>query len=267
MANVASGVPRVAAGAAALVGADETSQRIEDWTNNTFGSATARWDTDPRAAAEQLFGGSLVGAPARAVTWAGQALPYLSRLAAAAPRTTAALEAMTPITLPLTARNVGLNTAVGGAVGAGFEELNDRYNEGVGDREIDGGAFAAPKAESQQAPQAPQAPAQPAPQPQAAAEQQEVDSGSIAAPRVRPDVNHMARTMLAEAANQGEQGLAAVAHVIATRARLTGMTPDEVVRARNQFEPWNTADGQKRMAGYSGPQLENAVRIAEGVLN
>lgn len=50
------------------------------------------------------------------------------------------------------------------------------------------------------------------------------------------------RTILGEAAQEGPQGQAAVAHVILNRAAAGsfGKTPTDVVLAPNQFEPWTT---------------------------
>ncbi len=46
------------------------------------------------------------------------------------------------------------------------------------------------------------------------------------------------RIIMAEAGNQGPEGMAAVAHVIRNRAALTGRTPEEIVQQPHQFEPW-----------------------------
>ena len=56
------------------------------------------------------------------------------------------------------------------------------------------------------------------------------------------DRDLMIRTILGEAANQGLEGQAAVAHVIMNRlaAGRWGATPSAVVLAPNQFEPWST---------------------------
>jgi spore germination cell wall hydrolase CwlJ-like protein len=54
------------------------------------------------------------------------------------------------------------------------------------------------------------------------------------------DRDLMIRTIIGEAGNQGPQGQAAVAHVIANRvaAGNYGKTPAAVVMAPGQFEPW-----------------------------
>jgi len=62
------------------------------------------------------------------------------------------------------------------------------------------------------------------------------------------------RTVLGEAANQGQPGMNAVADVIRNRAAAGGYggnTMGAVSTARNQFEPWNTPQGRARMAAYS----------------
>lgn len=56
------------------------------------------------------------------------------------------------------------------------------------------------------------------------------------------DKDLMVRTILGEAAQEGPQGQAAVAHVILNRVASGdyGKTPQAVVLAPNQFEPWST---------------------------
>ena len=61
------------------------------------------------------------------------------------------------------------------------------------------------------------------------------------------------RTILSEAGNQGPTGEQAVANVIRNRAVQGGFggdNPSDVVRKPFQFEPWNTAEGRAKMAGY-----------------
>jgi hypothetical protein len=61
----------------------------------------------------------------------------------------------------------------------------------------------------------------------------------------------MVATILGEAGNQGSAGQNAVASVIRNRAvngSFGGDTPQGVVTAPNQFEPWNTTAGRSRMA-------------------
>lgn len=57
------------------------------------------------------------------------------------------------------------------------------------------------------------------------------------------DRDYAIRTIVGEAANEPDDGVAAVAHVIANRARsgkYGGNRPTDVVLARGQFEPWST---------------------------
>lgn len=61
------------------------------------------------------------------------------------------------------------------------------------------------------------------------------------------------RTVLGEAANEPDEGMAGVAAVIKNRiqaGRYGGNDVMSVVRAPSQFEPWGTAEGQRRMYGY-----------------
>lgn len=65
------------------------------------------------------------------------------------------------------------------------------------------------------------------------------------------DRQAMIATILGEAGNQGPTGMNAVGSVIRNRAvsgSFGGDTPTGVVTAKNQFEPWNTAEGRARMA-------------------
>lgn len=84
------------------------------------------------------------------------------------------------------------------------------------------------------------------------------------------------RTVLAEAANQGPDGMAAVAAVIRNRAsakggKYGGSSPAEVVTARNQFEPWNDAGKGKPNDPLSyapgSPKYEQAAQIVDGVFS
>jgi len=70
------------------------------------------------------------------------------------------------------------------------------------------------------------------------------------------------RTMLSEAGNQGPTGLNAVGSVIRNRSVGGDVSPTEVVTAKNQFEPWNTAGGRAKMASYdpNSPAYQAAAR-------
>lgn len=61
------------------------------------------------------------------------------------------------------------------------------------------------------------------------------------------------RTILGEAANEPDEGQAAVAAVILNRLNSGkwGKSIPEVVTARHQFEPWSTQQGRSRMFGYT----------------
>jgi len=81
--------------------------------------------------------------------------------------------------------------------------------------------------------------------------QQRIDQAFGATPNDRAIAT---RTVLGEAANEGQTGMQAVANVIANRARdgkYGGTSMAEVSRAPNQFEPWNTAGGRNRMMSYA----------------
>jgi hypothetical protein len=86
------------------------------------------------------------------------------------------------------------------------------------------------------------------------------------------DRKRMAMTILGESANEPALGQNAVASVIRTRAvdgGYGGDTPSGVVLAKNQFEPWNTAEGRARMErAYADPAqraaAERAIAAAYG---
>lgn len=86
------------------------------------------------------------------------------------------------------------------------------------------------------------------------------------------DRQAMVQTILGEAADQGPVGQQAVASVIRNRAvngGYGGDTPQGVVQAPNQFEPWNTQAGRNRMAAAaSNPaqaaQADAAIALAYG---
>lgn len=67
-----------------------------------------------------------------------------------------------------------------------------------------------------------------------------------------PEDRDMAiRTTYGEASNQGAEGQQAVAAVIANRVNSSGMSPRDVMLAKNQFEPWNNAEARARMENLS----------------
>jgi hypothetical protein len=74
------------------------------------------------------------------------------------------------------------------------------------------------------------------------------------------------RTVLGEAANEPDEGMAAVAAVIRNRVQSGrfGNSVPEVVLKPKQFEPWNTPEGRSRMQGYA-PDSEPYSRAARAV--
>lgn len=82
------------------------------------------------------------------------------------------------------------------------------------------------------------------------------------------DADAVARTLIGEAADQGEQGMLAVGGVIANRARQRGLTPSQVVLERNQFEPWGNPDITSRLLNISpqSPEYQQAYAIAQRAL-
>src|SRR5437868_1762325 len=87
------------------------------------------------------------------------------------------------------------------------------------------------------------------------------------------DQDLVARTMLSEAGNQGDSGLAAVAHVIRNRA--TGVDPDfpnnvaGVIHQRNAFTAWSNPRGRNNPMDFRSddPQLQHAKDIASQVFS
>lgn len=80
------------------------------------------------------------------------------------------------------------------------------------------------------------------------------------------------RTIYGEAANEPDDGQAAVAAVIRNRiqaGRYGGDNVESVVRARNQFEPWNTPQGQFRMMSLrpEDPRYERIGAIVDRVFS
>lgn len=92
-----------------------------------------------------------------------------------------------------------------------------------------------------------------------------IDGPSPLDPPSGADRDRVIRTMLAEAGNQGPQGMNAVASVVRNRAVNGETTPSAVVQAPNQFEPWNTQAGRQKMASIdpSSPQYAAAAQALE----
>lgn len=79
------------------------------------------------------------------------------------------------------------------------------------------------------------------------------------------DRDLVVRTMIGEAANQPDEGLAAVAHVIMNRARSGkfGKSPRDVVLAKNQFEPWSTRGPELMSYAEDSPEYARASRALD----
>jgi cell wall hydrolase len=75
------------------------------------------------------------------------------------------------------------------------------------------------------------------------------------------------RTMIGEAANQPDAGLAAVGHVILnrTKAGSYGDSPAAVVLAPGQFEPWQTRHGELLSYSPHSPEYQRAASVFDGV--
>ena len=83
------------------------------------------------------------------------------------------------------------------------------------------------------------------------------------------EIDRVVRTVLAEARNQGDVGMQAVAEVIRNRANGSGKSLDAVVQQPWQFEPWNTPEGRARMAQINplSEEYKRALDIVNGVLS
>lgn len=93
------------------------------------------------------------------------------------------------------------------------------------------------------------------------------------APAIDPRARDLAiRTIYGEAANEPDEGKAAVAAVIRNRAqagRYGGSDVPSVVMAPNQFEPWNRADARNRMLALKPgtPDYERIGQIVDRVFS
>ena len=98
--------------------------------------------------------------------------------------------------------------------------------------------------------------------------EQFLDEGDAPRSTMSPRDRELAiRTVLGEAADQPDEGQAAVAAVIRNRmqaGRYGGENIPGVVLARHQFEPWSTQAGRNRMYGYA-PDSEPYQRAAAAV--
>jgi hypothetical protein len=89
---------------------------------------------------------------------------------------------------------------------------------------------------------------------------------AIAVPAELDDADILARTILGEAANQGEVGQRAVAAVVRNRMQQTGRGVRDVVLAPSQFEPWGARRDELLRIPPSDPRYIAARRIAEQAL-
>ena len=81
--------------------------------------------------------------------------------------------------------------------------------------------------------------------------------------------DYLIRTIAFEAADEADEGKAAVAHVILNRKR-SGRWGDnikDVVTRPWQFEPWMTRRTEMERLSPDDPRYEDAARIADAVLN
>jgi len=85
------------------------------------------------------------------------------------------------------------------------------------------------------------------------------------------DLDYWARTVAREAANQGDKGMAAVAHAIKNRLESGryGRSIADVVTAHNQFSPWNYkmrgTHNDPRLLSVNSPEYKKAMEIVQGV--
>lgn len=80
-----------------------------------------------------------------------------------------------------------------------------------------------------------------------------------------PSYDIAARMVQAEAGGEGPLGMAAVANVIRNRARRLGISPDDVVRQRGQFQPWG--DNPQGITSMRPEQYATARAIMERVMS
>lgn len=81
------------------------------------------------------------------------------------------------------------------------------------------------------------------------------------------DRDLIVRTVLGEAANQGPEGMAAVAHVILNRLKSGkyGQSVPDVLFAPKQFEPWNTRRSELMAISPNSPAYQSAASIVDRV--
>ena len=101
-------------------------------------------------------------------------------------------------------------------------------------------------------------------------------AGAVEAPAASPrlpkgmtadDFDHVVRTVYGEAAGEPELGQQAVAAVIANRARQSGRTHTDVVKAPWQFEPWMTRRRELESLDPSSDKYQSIARSIFPILN
>jgi hypothetical protein len=73
------------------------------------------------------------------------------------------------------------------------------------------------------------------------------------------------RTVIGEAGRESDTGKKAVAAVILNRSRLSGMTPEQVVLAKGQFEPWATRSQELMNISEDSPEYQKALKLVQEV--
>jgi hypothetical protein len=86
---------------------------------------------------------------------------------------------------------------------------------------------------------------------------------AIPVPAELDDADVLARTIIGEAGNQGEEGQRAVAAVIRNRMQQTGRGVRDVVLAPSQFEPWGARREELLRIPTTDPRYIAARRLAE----
>lgn len=84
---------------------------------------------------------------------------------------------------------------------------------------------------------------------------------------ITPDEDAMTRTVIGEAGNQGANGQQAVAHVVMNRASGAGVSPQNVVFAPGQFEPWGNPTTRAGLEALdpSSPEYQAALKNVRAV--
>lgn len=115
-ADVALGIP----GALGNKRAAELHRNATEPVNTALGVNDPYWRDDPTAFIARQAGGAVVGLPAKWLSWGARAAANAPAAVRYAGRF---LEAATPLTLPLNAKNIAINAAAGSVIGAGVQEL------------------------------------------------------------------------------------------------------------------------------------------------